>query len=197
MLPLILFAALQQDLSLIGAAAIFSHRLIRLFRLIQLFFRTIKFFEGRRMFYIVAFSAMAVTIGAVAEYLVESTDPEAKITNIEDVFWWAIVTVTTVGYGDVYPVTSGGRIVASMLMIVGIAILGILISTLGAGLIESRFMKEDKSRGKKTIEPSLTDQTMMLIKNKIDRIEDISQDDFDNLMTTIKNLLNISHVQGL
>jgi voltage-gated potassium channel len=181
MLPLILFAALQQDLSFIGAAAISSLRLIRLFRLIQLFFRTIKFFEGRRMFYSVAFSAMAVTIGAVAEYLVESTDPEAKITNIEDAFWWAIVTVTTVGYGDVYPVTSGGRIVASMLMIVGTAILGILISTLGTGLIESRFMKEEKSRGKKTIEPNLTDQTKMLIKNKIDRIEDISQDDFDNL----------------
>ena len=98
--------------------------------------------------------------------------------------WWAIVTVTTVGYGDLYPVTPGGRIVVSMLMIVGIAILGILISTLGAGLIESR-------RGKKTIESSLTDQTKMLIKGKIDRIEDISQDDFDNLMNTIKNLRNM------
>jgi voltage-gated potassium channel len=105
----------------------------------------------------------------------------------------AIVTVTTVGYGDLYPVTPGGKIIASMLMIVGIAILGILISTLGAGLIESRFRQEDKSRGKKAIEPSLTDQTKMLIKNKIDRIEDISQDDFDNLMTTIKNLRNMSH----
>jgi voltage-gated potassium channel len=105
----------------------------------------------------------------------------------------AIVTVTTVGYGDLYPVTPGEKIVASMLMIVGIAILGILIYTLGAGLIESRFGREDKSRGKKAIEPSLPDQTKMLIKNKIDRIEDISQDDFDNLMTTIKNLRNMSH----
>ena len=71
---------------------------------------------------------MAVTLGAVAEYLVQSTYPEAKITDIGDAFWWAIVTVTTVGYGDLYPVTPGGKIVASMMMIIGIAILGILIS---------------------------------------------------------------------
>jgi voltage-gated potassium channel len=192
MLPLILFAALEQDPSFIGAA-IRSLRLVRLFRIIQLFFRTLKLFEGRRILYIIAFSTMAVTLGAVAEYLVESTDPEAKITNTEDAFWWAIVTVTTVGYGDVYPVTPGGKIIASMLMIIGIAILSILISTLGAGLIESRFKREDKSRGKKTIEPSLTDQTTMLIKNKIDRIENISQDDFDNLMSTIKSLRNMFH----
>ena len=126
-LPLILFAALEQDPSFIGAA-IRSLRLIRLFRLVQLFFRTLKFFEGRRILYIIVFSAMAVTLGAVAEYLVESTDPEAKITDIGDAFWWAIVTVTTVGYGDLYPVTPGGKIVASMMMIIGIAILGILIS---------------------------------------------------------------------
>ena len=172
MLPLILFATLEQDPSFIGAA-IRSLRLIRLFRLVQLFFRTLKFFEGRRILYIIAFSAMAVTLGAVAEYLVESTDPEAMITDIGDAFWWAIVTVTTVGYGDLYPVTPGGKIVASMMMIIGIAILGILISTLGAGLIESRFRREDK---KKTIEPSLTDETKILIKDKIDKIGDLNQD---------------------
>ena len=145
MLPLILFATLEQDPSFIGAA-IRSLRLIRLFRLVQLFFRTLKLFEGRRILYIIVFSAMAVSLGAVAEYLVESTDPEAKITDIGDAFWWAIVTVTTVGYGDLYPVTPGGKIVASIMMIVGIAILGVLISTLGAGLIESRFREEDKKR---------------------------------------------------
>jgi voltage-gated potassium channel len=104
--------------------------------------------------YIITFSTLAVSLGAVAEYLIESSDPEAKITTIEDAFWWAIVTVTTVGYGDVYPVTPGGKIVAAMLMVVGIAILGILISTLGAGLIESRFVR-DKAKDKKTSEPSL------------------------------------------
>jgi voltage-gated potassium channel len=128
MLPPILFVTIEQDQSLIGAG-IRSLRLVRLFRIIQLFFRTLKLFEGRRMLYIVALSTMAVTLGAVAEYLVESTDPTAKITNIPDAFWWAIVTVTTVEYGD-YPVTPGGKLVASMLMIIGIAILGILNSLL-------------------------------------------------------------------
>ena len=89
--------------------------------------------------------------------------------------------------------TPGGKIVGAMLMIIGIAILGVLISTLGAGLIESRFARQDKSRVKKTIEPSLTDQTKVLIKNKIDRIEDISQDDFEHLITAIRNLRNMSH----
>jgi voltage-gated potassium channel len=55
MLPLILFAALEQDPGFIGAA-IRSLRLVRLFRIIQLFFRTLKLFEGRRILYIIAFS---------------------------------------------------------------------------------------------------------------------------------------------
>lgn len=185
MLPLILFAALEQDQSFIGAA-IRSLRLVRLFRIVQLFFRTLKLFEGRRILYIVVFSTMAVVLGAIAEYLVESPYPDAKIKNIGDAFWWAIVTVTTVGYGDVYPVSPGGKIVASMLMIVGIAILGVLISTLGAGLIESRFKRTK-------IELSLTDETKMLIKNKIDKIGDLNQEDFDSLVITIKNLRNMLH----
>jgi voltage-gated potassium channel len=193
MLPLILFAVLEQDQSFIGAG-IRSLRLIRLFRLVLLFFRTLKLFEGRRILYIISFSAMAVALGAVAEFLVESTDPEAKITNIGDAFWWAIVTVTTVGYGDLYPVTPGGKIIASMMMIIGIAILGVLISTLGAGLIESRFGREDK---KKTIEPSITDQTKIVIKEKIDKIGEITQEDFDNLLLTMKSLRNMLYKEGL
>lgn len=193
MLPLILFAVLEQDQSFIGAG-IRSLRLIRLFRLVLLFFRALKLFEGRRILYIIAFSAMAVTLGAVAEFLVESTHPEAKITNIGDAFWWAIVTVTTVGYGDLYPVTPGGKIIASMMMIIGIAILGVLISTLGAGLIESRFGREDK---KKAIEPSITDQTKIQIKEKIDKIGEITQEDFDNLLLTMKSLRNMLYKEGL
>lgn len=48
------------------------------------------------------------------------------------------------GYGDVYPITLEGRVIEALLMIVGIAILGVLISTLGAGLIESRLKASQK-----------------------------------------------------
>lgn len=191
MLPMVLFAALEQDQIFIGAG-VRSLRLIRLFRIVQLFFRTLKLFEGRRVLYIITFSTMAVSLGAIAEYFVESADPEAKITNIPDAFWWAIVTVTTVGYGDLYPVTPGGKVVAAMLMVVGIAILGVLISTLGAGLIESRFLRGDKKGDKKIAEPSLADETKILIKTKIDKIGELNQEDFDNLIMIIKNLRNMS-----
>jgi voltage-gated potassium channel len=80
-----------------------------------------------------------------------------------------------------------------MLMVVGIAILGILISTLGAGLIESRYAR-DKTQDKKTSEPSLAEETRNLIKNKIDKVAELNQEDFDNLISTIKNLRNMSHV---
>jgi voltage-gated potassium channel len=70
-------------------------------------------------------------------------------------------------------------------MIVGIAILGVLISTLGAALIENRFKKENR---RSTLEPSLTDETKILIKRKIDGMKNLNEEDFDNLMATIKHL---------
>ena len=81
---------------------------------------------------------MAVSGGGIGLFLVEGNLLESKITNLGDAVWWAIVTVTTVGYGDIYPVTIEGKIIASILMIVGIGILGVLIATLGACFIESR-----------------------------------------------------------
>jgi len=81
---------------------------------------------------------MAISGGAIGLYLVEGNVPESKVTNLGDAFWWTIVTVTKVGYGDIYPVTVEGKIIASILMIIGIGILGVLISTLGASFIESR-----------------------------------------------------------
>ena len=191
-LSLILFAIVEQDQSFIGAA-VRGLRLVRLFRIVHLFFRTLRIFEGRRILYIIIFSTMALTLGAIGKYLVESPSPNAKITNIGDAFWWAIATVTTVGYGDVYPVTVGGKIVASLLMIVGIAILGVLISTLGAALIETRFKKENNRSRKGKLEPSLTDETKILIKSKIDGMENLNEEDFDNLMATIRHLRVMLH----
>src|SRR5690349_133388 len=87
------------------------------------------------------FAFTYILLGAFAEFLVESTVQGAKIKTFGDALWWSISTVTTVGYGDIYPITITCRIIASILMIIGITILGLFISTLGESLIESRLLK--------------------------------------------------------
>lgn len=56
----------------------------------------------------------------------EGQDPSANLTNARDVLWWSVVTMSTVGYGDFYPVTVGGRFFAVLLMVVGIGIFAMM-----------------------------------------------------------------------
>lgn len=62
--------------------------------------------------------------------------------------WWAFVTVTTVGYGDIYPVTTEGRIVAGALMMVGISVLGAVTATAASWLIRASDLQEDEIEGR-------------------------------------------------
>ena len=65
--------------------------------------------------------------------------PNSNIKNPEDALWWAFTTVTTVGYGDKYPVTTEGRIVAALLMTSSVGLFGIF-----TGFIACLFVAEDK-----------------------------------------------------
>jgi voltage-gated potassium channel len=67
---------------------------------------------------------MLVFLAALAVLDAESRNAGANITTYGDALWWAAVTTTTVGYGDYYPVTTEGRLVAVGLMIVGIGLIG-------------------------------------------------------------------------
>ena len=58
------------------------------------------------------------------------------IQNVGDAVWWAFVTITTVGYGDYFPVTLTGRVVAVGLMIGGIALIGVVTATLASWIVE-------------------------------------------------------------
>jgi voltage-gated potassium channel len=65
----------------------------------------------------------------------ESRSPDANITTGGDALWWAIVTITTVGYGDFYPVTALGRMMAVFTMFAGVGIIGALASILASLLV--------------------------------------------------------------
>ena len=62
--------------------------------------------------------------------------PDSRINNFGDALWWAITTVTTVGYGDVSPVTTPGRVIAVFLMIGGISVVGLVTATLASWIIQ-------------------------------------------------------------
>jgi len=84
---------------------------------------------------------LAVSTVFMAAFLVleaESSAAGARIKNAGDALWWASTTVTTVGYGDMYPVTTLGRYIGVLTMIVGIAVCGSLTATLASLLIRKK-----------------------------------------------------------
>jgi voltage-gated potassium channel len=79
---------------------------------------------------------MLVFVGALAVLDVEQSAPDAKIVTFGDALWWAMTTITTVGYGDMYPVTPIGRMVAAALMMSGIAVLGVVTASIASWLVQ-------------------------------------------------------------
>ena len=119
-------------------------------------------------------------------YLAEHGNPRANITNLGNAFWWAVVTITTVDYGDYYPVTAAGRVIAVIVMFAGIGVFVVFVSTLA-----QRRFKRAESRFKATTEfqPTLQgDESKRAIKNKIDEIEKLTEEDFDKLIITMKEV---------
>jgi len=89
---------------------------------------------------VVATLAAAVAAGAAIAALTmldaERSNPTANIRTYGDAMWWAMSTITTVGYGDRYPTTLEGRLVAAGLMIAGIALLGVITASLASWFVE-------------------------------------------------------------
>lgn len=76
---------------------------------------------------------LAVNFGTLFYY--SEKDKNTSVTSIPDAFWWAIVTIATVGYGDLYPITTGGRWVACILIFVSILFMAMPLSIVGSNYI--------------------------------------------------------------
>ena len=92
--------------------------------------------RGQYAAFITVLAALVVLVYAsIAVLQFESMSPKANIVTGGDAFWWGIVTITTVGYGDYFPVTTGGRAVAMLVMLAGVGIIGSLASILASFLV--------------------------------------------------------------
>lgn len=83
---------------------------------------------------IVVATATAVTLCSLLVYASESRS-DGPIDSLQDAFWWGIVTITTVGYGDMYPVTGMGRLVGSVLMFVGVGLFSLTAARVAAHFV--------------------------------------------------------------
>lgn len=92
--------------------------------------------RGRMLSYVLGGSALLGFVGSLAVLDAERDHAEANITEFGDALWWAVTTMTTVGYGEYFPVTGAGRLAAVGLMIGGITILGTVTATLASWMVE-------------------------------------------------------------
>lgn len=93
-------------------------------------------FRGRVAVYVAATVALLVFVASLAVLDAERGKPGANIQDFGDAVWWAAATITTVGYGDRFPMTVQGRLVAVGLMVAGIALLGVITATLATWFVE-------------------------------------------------------------
>jgi voltage-gated potassium channel len=94
-------------------------------------------FRGRVAVYV---GGTVVLVGLVASLAVldaERDAPDSSIATFGDAAWWTLTTVSTVGYGDRYPVTFEGRLVAATLMVAGIALLGVVTASIASWFVEN------------------------------------------------------------
>jgi voltage-gated potassium channel len=129
-------------------------RILLIFRLFKLFrySNSIKLFadvlKSRRfeLLTLLIFVGFLVFIASIALYLFEHKAPHTQIKNLFDTFYWAVVTISTVGYGDISPHTIGGRLVAMALILSGLGVLSFFASIIVASFAEQmHILRENRT----------------------------------------------------
>jgi voltage-gated potassium channel len=113
-------------------------KILRLFRLVRVL-RLLRRNGGRRivrslirdragsaLLSLLFVAVIVLQFGSLAMIRIESRSPDANITTASDALWYVIATMSTVGYGDVYPVTNGGRELGTLIIVIGVGIFGTL-----------------------------------------------------------------------
>ncbi len=158
------------DLAVVALPLLRPLRLLRLVVVLDVVNRRAESsLRGKVAVYVGGGSALLAFCGALAVLDAERASPRANIVTFGDAIWWAITTMTTVGYGDYVPVTDTGKLAAVALMVGGVALLGVVTATLASWLVEHVAVADRK----RTVE--LSDEVVAM-RGKLDRIAALLED---------------------
>lgn len=123
---------------------------------------SLPFFRTRRLqFALATLAVMTIVIGLIITPVEKKFGNFTTFSTIGDGLWWAVTTVTSVGYGDYYPVTTPGRILGAILEVAGVTMFGIVIALVTVEL----FRSEQMFYWKRTVE------RFDRIEQKLDKLE--------------------------
>lgn len=154
------------DLAVVALPLLRPLRLLRLVTLlVALNRRAGGSLRGRVSIYVAGSALMAMFVAALGVLDAERNATGANIRSFGDALWWSAETVTTVGYGDRYPVTTEGRIIAAGLMLGGIALIGTVTATLASWIIERVRQIEDSAQ-------AATSSDVQALREEVERLRD-------------------------
>ncbi len=140
-------------------------RLLRLVMLLRVLHRRAAgTLRGRVAYYVISSTLVLIYCAALAILDAERGKPGANIETLGQALWWSVTTVSTVGYGDYYPVTTEGRFVAVGLMIGGVALIGAVAASMSSWLL-------DQLREVEVEAEAATRRDIEALRGQLDRIE--------------------------
>jgi voltage-gated potassium channel len=135
------------DLAVIALPLLRPLRLLRLVTLLSVLNRYAGgSLRGRVAVYVAGSTSLVLLVASLAVLDAERGHEGSNIETFPDALWWAMTTVTTVGYGDRFPVTGTGRLIAGGLMLAGIALLGVVTASLASWLLDKVREVEEESQ---------------------------------------------------
>ena len=120
---------------------------------------------------------LIIISGAFGIYVIESQVQDSEIDTLLDAFWWSAATITTVGFGDIVPISDAGKIFGIFYMFFGIAAVMIFL-----GISKKRIFQLSKN-----IDEELSDENKILFK-KIEELEKKQKQTFETLQDLVKKL---------
>lgn len=170
-------------------------KILRVFRILRVY-RLGKAYGGSRMikeFFanrggsalltLVFIMLLILEFGGLAMLAVESQSPDANITDASDAVWYVYVTITTVGYGDQYPVTNLGRIIGTLIMTVGVGLFGTITAFLA-----NVFIKPEDDEPVEAESPSIDPADLMARMEEIKELLLAYEKTNNDVMAKLENL---------